>query len=200
MATFFTADAHFGDPGILRRRGGQFISLDAHDESLIARWNEVVSPADEVWHLGDFAAGASPARCVEVFDRLNGVNGSSEATMTPIGCSAWLGPTRRSKVPVSAFRTTKGPRGGCSSPITPIEHGRGRGAAHAISTDILMERCLTPSGPVTLGWTLGVTVWSALPTSLPGRTRQWSCRRNLPATQHDGVPTTEPTHVPHPGL
>ena len=72
MSTFFTADTHFGDTGILRQRGSRFRSLEDHDEGLIARWNEVVTPADEVWHLGDFAVGASPARCVEIFNRLNG--------------------------------------------------------------------------------------------------------------------------------
>ncbi|ACL56550.1 metallophosphoesterase [Methylobacterium nodulans] len=71
MATFFTADTHFGDTHILRQRT-RFASLDEHDETLIRLWNEVVSPADEVWHLGDFAAGASRARCREIFARLNG--------------------------------------------------------------------------------------------------------------------------------
>ena len=73
MANFFTADTHFGDPDILGQRGSRFKSLDDHDEGLIARWNEMVRPADEVWHLGDFAAGASPARCAEIFDRLCGI-------------------------------------------------------------------------------------------------------------------------------
>ena len=73
MATFFTADTHFGDTHILRQRGRVFASPALHDEALIARWNEVVAPEDEVWHLGDFAAGASRAGCAEVFARLNGV-------------------------------------------------------------------------------------------------------------------------------
>ena len=73
MATFFTADTHFGDPNILRQRGHAFSSLLEHDDTLTARWNEVVSPTDDIWHLGDFAAGASRARCAELFERLNGV-------------------------------------------------------------------------------------------------------------------------------
>ena len=72
MAAFFTADTHFGDAYILRRRGWA-ASVAQHDAALIARWNEMVSPADEVWHLGDFAAGASRACCAEIFARLNGV-------------------------------------------------------------------------------------------------------------------------------
>lgn len=73
MATHFTADTHFGDAHILRLRGTLFGSLAAHDEALIARWNEAVAPDDEVWHLGDFAAHASRAHCRDVFARLNGV-------------------------------------------------------------------------------------------------------------------------------
>ena len=67
---FLTADTHFGDPHILRQRA--FPSLDAHDATLIARWNATVGPDDDVWHLGDFAAGASRARCREIFDALAG--------------------------------------------------------------------------------------------------------------------------------
>ncbi len=72
MATFFTADTHFGDVHILRQRGAAFGSIEAHDEVLVARWNEVVSPDDQIWHLGDFAADASREHCRSVFDRLNG--------------------------------------------------------------------------------------------------------------------------------
>ena len=72
MAIFFTADTHFGDPHILRHRRAQFGAVDAHDEALIAGWNAVVGPDDAVWHLGDFAEGASRARCAAVFSRLNG--------------------------------------------------------------------------------------------------------------------------------
>ncbi|MFG5119413.1 metallophosphoesterase [Methylorubrum sp. POS3] len=73
MAVFFTADTHFGDAHILRHRGDRYASIEAHDEALIARWNAVVSEADEIWHLGDFAAHADPAYCAAVFDRLNGI-------------------------------------------------------------------------------------------------------------------------------
>src|SRR5215204_3603779 len=72
MATFFTADTHFGDVLILRRRG-RFASAAEHDGALITRWNETIGPEDEVWHLGDFAAGASRARCAEIYARLNGI-------------------------------------------------------------------------------------------------------------------------------
>jgi calcineurin-like phosphoesterase family protein len=72
MTLFFTADTHFGDAHILRQRGGRYASVDAHDEALVARWNEAVGTDDAVWHLGDFAAGASRERCAALFARLNG--------------------------------------------------------------------------------------------------------------------------------
>ena len=72
MATFFIADTHFGDRHILRQRGAVFVDIAAHDEALIAAWNEVVGTDDDVWHLGDFASDASRDYCIDVFTRLNG--------------------------------------------------------------------------------------------------------------------------------
>lgn len=73
MATYFTADTHFGDPHVLRHARARFGTVEAHDEALIAAWNAVVGPEDTVWHLGDFAVEASRARCAEVFSRLHGL-------------------------------------------------------------------------------------------------------------------------------
>lgn len=73
MATFFTADTHFGDAALVERRRRVFSSLEAHDEALIACWNARVGPEDEVWHLGDFAAHTSREHCAAVFSRLNGI-------------------------------------------------------------------------------------------------------------------------------
>ena len=73
MPTFFTADSHFADSYILRQRGHMFATLEDHDETLIARWNSVVAPNDEVWHIGDFAGEASRERCRAMFARLAGV-------------------------------------------------------------------------------------------------------------------------------
>lgn len=73
MAIFFVADTHFGDAGLVCRRRSKFGTVEAHDEALIARWNATVGASDEVWHLGDFAAGASREHCAAVFGRLNGL-------------------------------------------------------------------------------------------------------------------------------
>lgn len=72
MNSFFTADSHFSHASILRMSGRPFGSIEEHDEFLVEAWNTVVGVRDEVWHLGDFALGASPERCAEIFRRLRG--------------------------------------------------------------------------------------------------------------------------------
>jgi calcineurin-like phosphoesterase family protein len=72
MATFFTSDTHFGDRRALRIDRRPFPSLNEHDAALVRFWNEVVSPADEVWHLGDFALGPPADRVQEILASLNG--------------------------------------------------------------------------------------------------------------------------------
>lgn len=72
MTTYFTSDTHFGDIRILRIDKRPFKSLDEHDTALIANWNAVVTPADTVWHLGDFALGPSDERVAEMIAELKG--------------------------------------------------------------------------------------------------------------------------------
>jgi calcineurin-like phosphoesterase family protein len=55
MAIFFTADTHFGDHRTINIQRRPFASVAEMDAALIAGWNEVVSPDDTVWHLGDVA-------------------------------------------------------------------------------------------------------------------------------------------------
>lgn len=70
--TFATSDHHFGHAAVLRMAGRPFASIEEHDEFLIAAWNATVAPRDEIWHLGDFAMGASAERCAQIFRRLRG--------------------------------------------------------------------------------------------------------------------------------
>lgn len=72
MATFFTADTHFGDRRVLQIDRRPFASVAAHDEALVALWNEAVGVEDEVWHLGDFALGPGPERIAELLASLHG--------------------------------------------------------------------------------------------------------------------------------
>ena len=58
LATFFTADTHFGHGGALGLYRRPFGSVAAMNAALLAGWQARVTPDDEVWHLGDFALGA----------------------------------------------------------------------------------------------------------------------------------------------
>ena len=57
MAVFFTSDTHFGHGGALGLYRRPFASVPAMDAAMLAGWQAVAGPADEVWHLGDFAIG-----------------------------------------------------------------------------------------------------------------------------------------------
>lgn len=58
MSIWFTSDTHFRHQRILSLGAGRpFDSIDEHDETLIANWNQVVQPGDHVYHLGDFGLG-----------------------------------------------------------------------------------------------------------------------------------------------
>ncbi|QIJ77510.1 metallophosphoesterase [Methylobacterium sp. NI91] len=71
MATFFTADTHFGHAGILHACRRPFSSIAEHDALLVEAWNATVKPGDTVYHLGDFALGPVEA-AEQIFRRLNG--------------------------------------------------------------------------------------------------------------------------------
>jgi calcineurin-like phosphoesterase family protein len=71
LMLYFTSDTHFGDPRVLRIDKRPFKTVADHNAALIRFWNEIVRPADEVWHLGDFARGDA-ARVAELLDALNG--------------------------------------------------------------------------------------------------------------------------------
>lgn len=68
---FWTSDQHFGHANIIRYCNRPFASVEAMNEGLVERWNDVVTDDDEVWVLGDVAMGdiQRSLRCV---GRLNG--------------------------------------------------------------------------------------------------------------------------------
>lgn len=87
---YFTSDTHFGDARVLRIDRRPFANMSEHDAALIRNWNEVVTPDDEVWHLGDFAASRS-GFAEQLLSQLNGAkrliigNNDSTATVTVAG-------------------------------------------------------------------------------------------------------------------
>ena len=70
MAVWFTSDTHFADHRVLNLYPRPFASTAEMNAGLTANWNAVVSPDDEVWHLGDFARTVKAAG--ELLPRLNG--------------------------------------------------------------------------------------------------------------------------------
>ena len=68
MARFWTADLHFGHGNIIRYSHRPFTDVAEMDRALVERWNQVVSPDDEVWVLGDVAMGTIADSLAHVSD------------------------------------------------------------------------------------------------------------------------------------
>ena len=83
MTVFFTADTHWGHGGARALYRRPFATAAACDAAMEARWNELVGPADEVWHLGDVAVGPKPAAVAARLRTLHGrkhlVRGNNDA-------------------------------------------------------------------------------------------------------------------------
>jgi calcineurin-like phosphoesterase family protein len=69
---FFTSDHHFGHTNILKFCNRPFESIEEMNETLIHKWNEKISPDDEVYYLGDFAMTKDNALVASILDRLHG--------------------------------------------------------------------------------------------------------------------------------
>lgn len=51
---FFTADLHFFHENIIKHTQRPFHTVDEMNRTLIRKWNERITPEDEVYILGDF--------------------------------------------------------------------------------------------------------------------------------------------------
>ncbi len=69
---FFTSDHHFGHTNIIKFCERPFADINEMNEALIKRWNEKISPEDEVYHIGDFAKTKDYDQVADILDRLNG--------------------------------------------------------------------------------------------------------------------------------
>ena len=89
MNVFFTSDSHFGDHRTINLWRRPFAGTSEMNELLIERWNAVVRPQDEVWHLGDVARRAADVQTL--LARLNGTkhllrgNNDPDATANAAG-------------------------------------------------------------------------------------------------------------------
>jgi calcineurin-like phosphoesterase family protein len=92
MTVYITSDQHFGHAAARSLYHRPFSSITEMDRVMIDRWNAVVEPEDEVWHLGDFAVRQSPERVASLLNVLNGqkhllVGNNDDAAVT--NCEAW---------------------------------------------------------------------------------------------------------------
>lgn len=71
MTTFVTSDLHFGHEQEFLYVPRGFSSVEEHDEAIIKRWNEVITPEDTVWVLGDLMLGNNELG-LQKLKRLNG--------------------------------------------------------------------------------------------------------------------------------
>lgn len=71
MSTFFISDLHLGHENCLAFDNREFTSIEAHDNTIIERWNNAVGIDDDVWVLGDIS-WYNATKTVELFRRLNG--------------------------------------------------------------------------------------------------------------------------------
>jgi calcineurin-like phosphoesterase family protein len=92
MALFFTSDHHFGHGGARALFRRPFESAVAMDAAMVARWNEVVGPDDQVWHLGDFAVRQSAERMARLLETLAGrkhlITGNNDGRAT-VALAGW---------------------------------------------------------------------------------------------------------------
>ncbi|HEY7576342.1 MAG TPA: metallophosphoesterase family protein [Acetobacteraceae bacterium] len=92
MAVLFTSDHHFGHGAARSFYRRPFASAAEMHEAMVERWNAVVQPGDEVWHLGDFAVRRSAQQVQSLLEVLNGhkhllVGNNDDVAVT--GCGAW---------------------------------------------------------------------------------------------------------------
>jgi calcineurin-like phosphoesterase family protein len=69
---FFTSNHHFGHANIIKFCDRPFANVDEMNQTMIKRWNEKISPEDEVYHLGDFGVTKDYESIARILDQLNG--------------------------------------------------------------------------------------------------------------------------------
>jgi calcineurin-like phosphoesterase family protein len=125
VAVLFTADSHFGHGGALGLFARPFPSAAAMDAALVEAWNAAVTPADTVWHLGDFAVRANPERVAALLAALNGekhlIAGNNDGPATR-GCTLWASVRDYAEVEVDGRRLVL-----CHYPLRSW-NGMGKGA------------------------------------------------------------------------
>ena len=69
---YFTSDLHIGHDKDFIWNARGFSSIEEHDTQILLRWNEVVSPEDTVYILGDLCMGGNEYEWNRIYKVLNG--------------------------------------------------------------------------------------------------------------------------------
>jgi calcineurin-like phosphoesterase family protein len=173
MTIFFTADHHFGHHNGIEQNRRPFPSVTEMNTAMIERWNSVVQPEDEVWHLGDFAYKS--ARPVEgIFSELNGhkhlILGNHDAPKTR--ALAWASVSQMKEVLVDGQRMFL-----CHYPMMSWP-AMNRGAIHLHGH--VHGNTQGPAGSIDVG----VDCWGFRPVSLPEILERLDQRLRVPAYEH----------------
>ncbi|HEX3994141.1 MAG TPA: metallophosphoesterase family protein [Acetobacteraceae bacterium] len=107
MSVYFTSDHHFGHSGARSLYRRPFASVADMDRQMIVRWNSVVEPQDEVWHLGDFAVHQTRDRVGSLLNDLHGqkhliAGNNDDAAVTD--CAGWKSVQSYAEVTVDEAR------------------------------------------------------------------------------------------------
>jgi calcineurin-like phosphoesterase family protein len=107
MTVWFTSDHHFGHAASRTFYRRPFASVAEMDQQMIDRWNTLVEPESEVWHLGDFAVRQSADRVASLLRVLHGrkhlVTGNNDdAAVT--ACDGWQSVQPYAEVTVDGMR------------------------------------------------------------------------------------------------
>lgn len=71
MSTYFISDLHLGHVNCLAFDNREFPNIEAHDNTIIERWNSAVGVDDDVWILGDIS-WYNATKTVDIYRQLNG--------------------------------------------------------------------------------------------------------------------------------
>lgn len=157
MATYFTSDQHWGHATARSFYRRPFSSLVEMDQVMIDRWDAVVEPEDEVWHLGDFAVRQSAERVECLLKQLNGrkhlvVGNNDNAAVRD--CDGWQSIQQYAELVIDGVRLVL-----CHYPFrTWRDMGRGSINLHGHSHGRLK--------PLPRQFDVGVDVWDFRPIRL----------------------------------
>lgn len=175
MSVYFTSDHHFGHSGARSFYRRPFASVAAMDQQMLARWNSIIEPQDEVWHLGDFAVRQSPERVRSLLSDLRGqkhliAGNNDDAAVT--ACDGWQSVQSYTEIIVDGTRLIL-----CHYPFrTWRDMGKGSINLHGHSHGRLK--------PQPYQFDVGVDVWDFRPVRLAELIAQPTPRRA--ATASDG--------------